>query len=140
MLCRKILTDLQGFLQKLNDRLPDLHLWLAICSSDMAPSGWTGKSLSIPFSCPPSIIRETCKETQLTLYFTQSNLLLTDGLPVKNVYHTGQGHMGKEPRDCTTCGQEIIRFLTRDLRVANQGNVSLLFVSIHCKLIFTFMN
>ncbi|XP_025114302.1 uncharacterized protein LOC112576222 [Pomacea canaliculata] len=49
---KKKLTDLQGFLQKLNDRLPDLHLWLAICSSDMAPLAGRESHSASPSAAP----------------------------------------------------------------------------------------
>lgn len=114
---------LKGFLQNLHIIFPNLHLWLAICDSNMLPLGWKGKPLNIPFSCPSSVIREAWKERREELYLTTYNLLPTDGLPVKNIYHRDRGHTDKEPRDCQACGQEIVRFLTQDLRVANQGIV-----------------
>ncbi|XP_025112490.1 uncharacterized protein LOC112575120 [Pomacea canaliculata] len=35
----------------------------------------------------------------------------TDGPPVKQLYHRGQGHSGDWPGDCMTCGREVASFL-----------------------------
>lgn len=118
---REKLKNLQEFLQKLNERLPDTRVWMAICRPDYNPPDWTLKTLKIPFTCPPSVIRNAWKNTHEALFSTNNKLLPTDGLPVKIICHTGQDHTKKEPRDCDACGKQIVRFFTRDLRVVNQG-------------------
>ncbi|XP_025112599.1 uncharacterized protein LOC112575165 isoform X2 [Pomacea canaliculata] len=114
------LKNLQEFLQKLNERLPDNRVWVAISRHNFNPPGWTVEPLKIPFTCPPSVMRKACQKTHEALFSTNSNLLPTDGLPVKFICHTGQDHAEKEPRDCEACGNQIVRFFTRDLRVVNQ--------------------
>lgn len=98
--------------------MPDLHMWVASCRSDIAvPQGWRGKPLNVPLSCPPSVIREVWKDEDIAPYSTSIRLLPTDGLPVKNIHHMVQGHKAKEPRDCEACGEEIAKFLTQTRHV-----------------------
>lgn len=47
----------------------------------------------------------------MSLYTDSNRQAPTDGLPVKNIHHQGQGHQHKEPRDCNACGDAVVQFL-----------------------------
>ncbi|XP_025100551.1 uncharacterized protein LOC112567891 [Pomacea canaliculata] len=47
----------------------------------------------------------------------------TDGPPVTRLYHRGQGHSGRWPGDCVTCGRDVASFL-HSLRVGVTENVT----------------
>lgn len=121
---RKKLKQVKIFLQKLQEKIPHLHLWVASCSRHFKLHGWKERFLTIPVSLPPAVVRQTKQSLSMadgSEYTTSKHLPFTDGLPVKIFCHLGQGHSLREPRDCDACGMDIATFLQRDLNLTDRG-------------------
>ncbi|XP_025114499.1 uncharacterized protein LOC112576346 isoform X2 [Pomacea canaliculata] len=114
--------DVQTFLDKLLTQIPQLHLWAASYYHEAAPRGWQEEHLTRPLRCPPTVVREVEKDSEITEYhvvhpYSKRGVAdQTDGPPVTRLYHRGQGHTSHLPQDCVTCGREVASFL-HSLRV-----------------------
>ncbi|XP_025100537.1 uncharacterized protein LOC112567882 isoform X2 [Pomacea canaliculata] len=114
---------------KLLTQVPDLHLWAACCFHENAPDCWQVEYLTRPLRSPPAVVREV----EQADFITDGNVVKpysergvpdhTDGPPVTRLYHQGQGHSGRWPVDCVTCGRDVASFL-HSLRVDVTENVA----------------
>ncbi|XP_025112051.1 uncharacterized protein LOC112574901 [Pomacea canaliculata] len=112
-----ISKSFQTFCELLLTQVPHLHLWAASCFHGHAPAGWQVECLTRPLRSTPVVVREVEQDE----WITRHRLVLpyrerggpdhTDGPPVTRLYHRGQGHSGRRPGDCITCGREVATFL-----------------------------
>ncbi|XP_025100545.1 uncharacterized protein LOC112567887 isoform X2 [Pomacea canaliculata] len=114
---------------KLRRQVPDLHLWAASCYHEHAHAGWQVEYLTRPLRSPPAVVREVEQDLSFTMdrtvkpYSERAVPDHTDGPPVTRLYHRGQGHSGRLPGDCVTCGRDVASFL-HSLRVGVTENVT----------------
>lgn len=119
-------NNVEAFLNSLRKSIPNLHLWTASCSHKIQSPDWKTCILTEPLSCPPAVVRQINKESStadMKENATLKYLPPTDGLPVKIFQHKGKGHTGREPRDCTACGKNVVKFLTQSVQLTNTGIV-----------------
>ncbi|XP_025111947.1 uncharacterized protein LOC112574842 [Pomacea canaliculata] len=122
---------METFYVKLLTQVPRLHLWAASCFHLNAPVGWQVENLTRPLRSPPVVVREVEQDEMITEYYAVNPYSErdvpdhTDGQPVKRLYHRGQGHSGRWPVDCVTCGRDVASFL-HSLRVGvtESGKIS----------------
>ncbi|XP_025111731.1 uncharacterized protein LOC112574719 [Pomacea canaliculata] len=121
ILCYRI-KNFQTLCDKLLTQVPRLHLWAASCFHEHAPAGWQVENFTRPLRSPPAVIREVEREVYVSgcrdiLPYRERGVPdHTEGPPVRRLYHRGQGHSGRLPGDCVTCGREVASFL-HSLRV-----------------------
>ncbi|XP_025112766.1 uncharacterized protein LOC112575257 [Pomacea canaliculata] len=110
-------TSFPLFCDKLLTQVPRLHLWAASCYHGHAPAGWQVESLTRPLRSPPTVVREVEQDESIARHnriHRYSDRVVpdhTDGPPVRQLYHRGQGHTGRLPDNCVTCGREVASFL-----------------------------
>ncbi|XP_025079407.1 uncharacterized protein LOC112555286 [Pomacea canaliculata] len=120
------ISNFQTLCELLLKRFPRLHLWAASCFHDYAPTGWQVEYLTRPLRSPPTVVREVeqdgriTRDRQVLPYSERGVPDHTDGPPVTRLYHPGQGHSGRRPGECVTCGREVASFL-HSLRVSVTG-------------------
>lgn len=121
-MCRYKKKVIKLFLSRLHQLFPDLHVWAA---------GYTEQKLSFKqpdlhvkrlkdlLSCPPSVLKQLCQEGNASifeLYGKSKYPTVTEGPPVKHIYHVGEGHLQEQPpHECRVCGKNIADFLTQAL-------------------------
>ncbi|XP_025114137.1 uncharacterized protein LOC112576099 [Pomacea canaliculata] len=116
------ISNFQTLCDKLLTQVPRLHLWAASCFNKYAPTGWQVEYLTRPLRSPPAVVREIEQDWRITRhcdvhpYSERGVPDHTDGPPVTRLYHRGQGHSGRWPGDCVTCGRELASIL-HSLRV-----------------------
>ncbi|XP_025112652.1 uncharacterized protein LOC112575196 [Pomacea canaliculata] len=121
------INNFQTLCKKLLKQVPRLHLWAGSCFHRHAPAGWQVEYLTRPLRSPPAVVREVEHVERITrhravkLYSERGVPDHTDGPPVTRLYHRGQGHSGRRPGDCVTCGREVASFL-HSLRVGVTEN------------------
>ncbi|XP_025111942.1 uncharacterized protein LOC112574840 [Pomacea canaliculata] len=121
--------DFKTFCDKLLTKVPRLHLWAASCFHEQAPAGWQVEYLTRPLRSPPVVVREVEQNEFITElndvhpYSKRGVPDHTDGPPVTRLYHRGEGHSGRWPVDCVTCGREVASFL-HSLRDGVTDNVT----------------
>ncbi|XP_025103269.1 uncharacterized protein LOC112569638 [Pomacea canaliculata] len=113
--------DFRYFGERLVTKIPDVHIWVASCYHADAPYGWQMEHLTRPLRSPPVVVREVeqskIMEDKYVLRYSKRRVPdHTDGPPVTQLYHGGQGHSGDWPINCVTCGREVARVL-HSLRV-----------------------
>ncbi|XP_025112489.1 uncharacterized protein LOC112575119 [Pomacea canaliculata] len=110
-------SGFHNFCNKLLTHVPCLHLWMASCYHGDAPADWKVEYLTRPLRSPPAVLREVRKSRNITkdgnvCEYSQRDVPdHTDGPPVKQLYHRGEGHSSSWLGDCVTCGREIAIFL-----------------------------
>ncbi|XP_025111937.1 uncharacterized protein LOC112574834 [Pomacea canaliculata] len=120
--------DFGTFCEKLLTRVQNLYLWAASCFHGHAPAGWQVEYLTRPLRSPPAVVRVVKKDNiiqkgqSVKKYSKRGVPDHTDGPPVKQLYHRGQGHSSYWLVDCVTCGREVASFL-HSLRVGVTENV-----------------
>ncbi|KAL8597951.1 hypothetical protein ACOMHN_063847 [Nucella lapillus] len=122
-----------AFLTEIRDQLPAVSVWgadvrtLKDSLSGTVPAWLEVRSLQESLRCPPSVtamVGET--------YHMQVNIVLpysalrhpeaTLGPPVNWRRHKGQpGHSDGHPWECDVCTDDVLQFLTRELRVGQPG-------------------
>ncbi|XP_025111934.1 uncharacterized protein LOC112574831 [Pomacea canaliculata] len=111
------MKNFQTLCDKLLTQVPRLHLWAASCYHGDAPTGWQVEYLTRPLRSPPAVVREVEQDEKITRhrhvkpYSERGVADHTDGPPVTRLYHRGQGHSGRFPGDCVTCGLDVACFL-----------------------------
>ncbi|XP_025111864.1 uncharacterized protein LOC112574792 isoform X2 [Pomacea canaliculata] len=111
------MTHFQNFCGVLLKRVPHLHLWATCCYHSSPPVGWQEKPLTRLLRCLPDVDRKMVQNNIVNSYTgVQANSArsVSDNvqlLPVKQLYHGGQGHLNSRPIDCVTCGREMACFL-----------------------------
>ncbi|XP_025078803.1 uncharacterized protein LOC112554940 [Pomacea canaliculata] len=120
------INNFQTLCYLLLTQVPRLYLWAASCFHGFTPTGWPVEYLTRPLRSPPAVVREVEQDERIT---TRRDVLPysergvpdhTDGPQVTRLYHRGQGHLGRRPGDCVTCGREVASFL-HSLRVGVTG-------------------
>lgn len=98
----------------------NLHLWAASSSKQPIPKKWKKVEYQPIISCPPSILRErelisiADKEkftNLINLDLNKIGVAPTEGLPVKIVYHSGEGHSESKAFSCTKCSSCVVDLL-----------------------------
>ncbi|XP_025113982.1 uncharacterized protein LOC112576006 [Pomacea canaliculata] len=115
----------QRFCDKLLNQVPRLHLWAASSFHKYSPTGWQVEFLTRPLRSPPTVVREVQRDKRMTgdnprihPYSEPGVPDHTDGPPVRQMYHRGQGHSGRIPENCVLCGRQVARYL-HSLRVGD---------------------
>lgn len=110
----ELFFSLFGKLLKSHHRI---HLWAANCYHQGAPPGIPVEIFNRPLRSPPVVVREVKQDREITKdgyvkeYHERGVPDQTDGPPVKQVYHGGNGHSSDGPDDCVECGREVASFL-----------------------------
>lgn len=118
--------------------LPNINCWASSCSTENAPEGWRSEVLTIPISCPPTVLREAMKEKRIPGVPPYSEIKFTpptEGMPVISIPHElcpSSRHI-----DYKMCGKEILKFLSQVLRISGIGMVYLCFHIIQFTLIYS---
>lgn len=98
----------------------NLHVWMAGCTTEHLDIKHPELSLlTVALTCPPSILRQAQQEDVAFLnhYRDSEYPAPTEGPPVKNIYHVGDGHsLEEQPHGCKCCANYISDFLTQTLR------------------------
>ncbi|KAL8582403.1 hypothetical protein ACOMHN_063520 [Nucella lapillus] len=122
-----------AFLTEIRDQLPAVSVWgagvetLGMCLSYPVPSWLEVRSLQEALRCPPSVravLGRTgdIRHNRVLPYSAPRHPEATHGPPVHRRRHKGQpGHSGGRPEDCDRCTDDVLQFLTMDLRVGQTG-------------------
>ncbi|XP_025113588.1 uncharacterized protein LOC112575781 isoform X1 [Pomacea canaliculata] len=108
----------------------NLHVWMAGCTTEHLDIKNPELSLlTVALTCPPSILRQAQQEDVafLNQYRDSEHPAPTEGPPVKNIYHVGDGHsLEEQPHGCKCCANYISDFLTQTLRTGadDQNNTA----------------
>ncbi|XP_025079397.1 uncharacterized protein LOC112555280 [Pomacea canaliculata] len=120
------MSNFQTLCELLLKRVPRLHLWAASYFHGYKAADWQVEYLTRPLRSPPAVVREVEQDERINIegcvlpYSERGVPDHTDGTPVTRLYHRGQGHSGRFPVDCVTCGREVASFL-HSLRVGVTG-------------------
>ncbi|KAL8597213.1 hypothetical protein ACOMHN_051526 [Nucella lapillus] len=122
-----------AFLTEIHDQLPAVSVWGAHVKtlegslSDPVPSWLEVRSLQEALRCPPSV-RAVVGQTALIRtnavlpYSAPRHPEATHGPRVHRRLHEGQpGHSGGPPWECDVCTDDVLQFLTMELRVGQTG-------------------
>ncbi|KAK7096338.1 uncharacterized protein [Littorina saxatilis] len=121
-------THFAEFCTKLSQRVgPGLHLWAASMYHNFKPESLTEVVLRTGLRTPPSVTRHVAQHRALGErknvqgYEVSSAPLPADGPPVREVFHSDEGHdQQQETYECEACGKEVARILDT-LHVGNTG-------------------
>ncbi|PVD21787.1 hypothetical protein C0Q70_17588 [Pomacea canaliculata] len=114
--------QIHKFFKSLLMILPNINCWASSCSTENAPEGWRSEVLTIPISCPPTVLREAMKEKRIPGVPPYSEIKFTpptEGMPVISIPHElcpSSRHI-----DYKMCGKEILKFLSQVLRISGIG-------------------
>ncbi|KAL8590728.1 hypothetical protein ACOMHN_059953 [Nucella lapillus] len=123
-----------AFLTEIRDQLPAVSVWgahvrtLEWSLSGPLPSWLEVRSLQEALRCPPSVTAVVGRTGYIQVntvlpYSAPRHPEATRGPPVHRRRHRGQpGHSGgHHPEECDVCTDDVLQFLTRELRVGQTG-------------------
>ncbi|KAL8590741.1 hypothetical protein ACOMHN_061575 [Nucella lapillus] len=122
-----------AFLREVRDQLPAVSVWGAHVRtlekrlSDPVPSWLEVRSLQEALRCPPSVTAVLGRTLLIQVnailpYSAPRHPEATHGPPVHRRRHEGQpGHSGGHPEECDVCTENVLKFLTMELRVGQTG-------------------
>ncbi|KAL8585596.1 hypothetical protein ACOMHN_067041 [Nucella lapillus] len=122
-----------AFLTEIHDQLPAVSVWgahvwtLGRHLSGLVPSWLEVRSLQEALRCPPSVTAVVGRTNHIQYnrvlpYSAPRHPEPTHGPPVHRRLHDGQpGHSVGHPLECDVCTDDVLQFLTRELRVGQTG-------------------
>lgn len=124
---REKTKQIRMFFRSLLSWLPDIYCWASSCSTENTPKDWRSEILTVPISCPPSVLQEMAKENPIpgVVPYSESKFTSpTEGMPVMHIKHS---YSSAKHIDYEQCGKNILNVLSQALRISCMGTIYLCF-------------